>query len=137
MRIIMVLGALFMTACGTAPEVEVNPEIAPFVKWFHSECRAPVLSGKIDFGPVRAQSQGYCQGYSDGTYEIVISRERWDTMEDVERQVLIAHELLHCEHRLVDLKDPTMEMDWMFWRGQFAADTQDHFEEGRAKYCHK
>lgn len=104
-KYIIILLTLFMTACGhfypTGPSI-IDPELQPYYDLYieHKETYTGFgNSAKVNmrFNILPGQYIGRCWKYSNGYRLIEIDRLFWSTASEKDREVLIFHELGHCD----------------------------------------
>jgi hypothetical protein len=104
-KVQLLITVLFMggvTACGKAPVLEVDAELAPYVSQFEDESRAAGNAVRVNdliarFGELdNPKSNGICEIESGETPRIIISRVKWNRMSAQKREGLMFHELGHC-----------------------------------------
>jgi hypothetical protein len=104
--------ALFVIAlfCGCGKEIsrptlnqDIDPAFAPYWQSFKDEANARFLSSSvseqdvyIQFGDLDENLHGECIDGRGGD-SIVISRDYWDTIDQTQREILIFHEIGHCQ----------------------------------------
>lgn len=107
MRLLLIF-ILFVTSCATRkPTLDVNV-FSPYVTTYEQKALAQgkilkVTDLTMNFGatnnidePAGYQEIGYCQLYPDKAPQIVINPNWWANADEVDRQLLIMHELGHC-----------------------------------------
>lgn len=115
---ILVLG-LFLLCAACAKENErfsyIDPEIAPYVD-IYREYKADRLGihgirkMNIFFAEQEYPRVGVCVKWSNGDFDIQIDKRYWDYASDLDREVLILHELGHCDLGL-EHSDPSSIME--------------------------
>ncbi len=94
--------AIALSACGRAPQLEIDPELVPYVSSFEQvsvEQGAPVKIQDLiaGFGELdNPRSNGVCELQNGEAPKIIIARVKWDRMSAEKRESLMFHELGHC-----------------------------------------
>lgn len=107
--ILMLFLSLLIIRCSddNGGEIIINPAFNSYVDSFIESGRVRGIdidfsdTGlSIQFGEVDDQAAAECSELGsafDGSHRIIISEEYWNQIDDLEREVIIFHELGHCE----------------------------------------
>lgn len=91
---------LFMLGCGER-FIHVEPETVKYIERYSIykvQYTGKVYNGRVStyFVNLKDDTAGFCSGDKNGPY-ILIDREYWDNVTDSDREVLLLHELGHCD----------------------------------------
>lgn len=95
--------ALLITGCGQAKgsDVNVDVELQPYVDSFQTEITVrgvdiTINQLTITFGDDAGKDAAVCFWKGSGVPRVVVNRDLWEETNDIDREMLIYHELGHC-----------------------------------------
>ena len=94
MKSLIVL-SLLLSACGKAPEINVDPDIEIYFQKFTQDTGKEVKDISAMFNPMARPTIAMCIFMGD-TRRIEVDRTYWDESSDDDREQIIYHELGHC-----------------------------------------
>lgn len=107
MKQILILSALWLTACGQGFHTQsdprtiagVNPIFTPYVKMYIDYKGKDInYDIPIQFAILSGNTVGLCTRWSSGERQIEIDQDYWDNyLDEGEKREVIAHELGHCD----------------------------------------
>jgi hypothetical protein len=101
--------SLLLTACGNPPKLTTDPVFVPYIKEYEQTFNTKVHMATINFAQTNPKYAAVC--YQWGPYgEILVSKETWKLLTDLQKVNLIFHELGHC-HKWRRHKD-TLQADY-------------------------
>jgi hypothetical protein len=86
---------LFFCSCTNSPYIEQPFEhyAKRYAKLHGIKLRSSIVFGKLS----QPQFVGYCTNFGNGTARVEIDRGYWNRASTAQKELLIAHELNHCE----------------------------------------
>lgn len=109
----LLLPIFLFTACGQFRMKYVEEEALPYlaiynqykIQYLDNEFRYNV---NVFFENLESTKIGECRIYSDGHKEIGIDYDFWKQASDTDREILMLHELGHCDLRLGHMESPAI-----------------------------
>lgn len=89
----------FLDAPGKPEVHQSHPDFYPYIGEFNFifdvDARTPII-----YGVEEEKFAGVCYMWNTGYREIKINKTHWETYSESQREILIFHELSHCEFNL-------------------------------------
>lgn len=109
MRFLYLLSVFILINCGDASELNerrlvitngiVDTLLKPYVYRFELDYGKPIRLMTIVFGKLEYPTLGRCYYFEDGDddRQIIINKDTWFNMKDITKELVMYHELGHCE----------------------------------------
>jgi hypothetical protein len=134
MSLYKLLPLLFLLGCGHFKELYIEPEFRPIVDMYNDLKIEALGVGQYHqismyFDNLDSPTAGICYRYSDGTREIYIDKLQWDNMSLYSRQVLIFHEMGHCDLGLKHAPSPSIMQERLLSDYTYSLDRQFYIDQ--------
>lgn len=129
-RLLLIVIVLVTSSCGlildgdvkegqTRQFSETNSVLLPYVVSFEEQAKVQLSDDKFKVGDVPVnfgdttdtKYDGVCIKYPDGTREILLKKKWFDKASEVQKEILIFHELGHCRLNRKHNSEHTMAYD--------------------------
>lgn len=104
---------VFITSCGKFRAKFIEPEVLPYLE-VYNQYKIEYLGQEFDYGvnvffeDLKDNRIGECKKFSDGYRKINIDFEFWERASGLDREVLVLHELGHCDLGLGHTEGPAI-----------------------------
>lgn len=101
-NVIISIIMLVLASCSSFkkdPSQNTSKELIPMIRLFEKDFRVKVTV-PVDFADLNPPLAGVCLFHNDGYREIKINRLIWSDLNEEQKEILVYHELVHCELRI-------------------------------------
>jgi hypothetical protein len=81
------------------PSDNTSKELIPMIRIFEKDFRVKVTV-PVEFDDLEPRLAGVCIFHDDGFRQVKINRKVWAELNEEQKEILVYHELVHCELRI-------------------------------------